>query len=37
MKRLVSLAAAGLLMMSAVSFAKEPKPKTYTLIIEGAV
>lgn len=37
MRRLVSLLAAGLLLATAVSFAQEPKPKTYTLVVEGAV
>src|SRR5947199_176860 len=37
MRKLGMFAAASLLLVSAVSFAKEAKPKTYTLVLEGAI
>jgi len=37
MKRLVSLLTVGLLMMGGALCAQEAKPKTYTLVLEGAV
>jgi hypothetical protein len=37
MKQYVSLLTVGLLLVSAGLLAQEKKPKTYTLVLEGAV
>jgi hypothetical protein len=37
MKHLVSLLAVGMLLISAPLCAQEKKPRTYTLVLEGAV
>jgi hypothetical protein len=37
MKRIGVFAAASLLLVGTASFAKDTKPKTYTLVLEGAV
>jgi hypothetical protein len=37
MKKFASVLAVGLLLVSAPLFAQEKKPRTYTLVLEGAV
>jgi len=37
MKQLVSLLTVGLLLVSATLFAQDAKPKTYSLVLQGAV
>ena len=37
MKQLVSLLTVGLLLVGATLFAQDTKPKTYSLVLQGAV